>query len=706
MFEQKRSSSDFNSEIEAHLKDETDRLIDQGLTQQEARRTALLTFGNVTRARERFYESGRTLWVEHLWQDIRFGLRMLVKNPGFSAIAVLTLALGIGANTAIFSVVQGVMLAPLPYPDPDRLVLIWQNNPHAPRVSVSLPDFRDWQRYAHGFDQLSGLRWYQFNLTNPGAPEHISGYEISAGFFQMLGVHPMLGREFSVQEDQPGGTPVALISYKEWQERFGGSPNTLGKSVTLNGVSYTIIGITPAGFQLASPVDVYIPLGQGDPRFNDRRYPGVLGVARLKKDKSIRDAQNELTAVQQSLDTLYPDADRGLGVDVLPLKQAIVGDTSATLLLMLGAVALVLLIACANVANLLLARSSARSREFTIRSALGAGRIRVIQQVLTESVLLALAGGALGLAVAKLGSHLVLAMLSGTLNRTAEVGLNGPVLLFVLCLSVAVGILFGLAPALKTLSSDLQSSLKRGARGSTGSSHRTQNALIVGQMALTLMLLVGAALLFRTIHDLWRADPGFTADNLLTFKVGLSPSVSRTPATARAAHHELMDRICAIPGVQSADSTNLVPLSQLNNFAPFWIGRRETTPLAEASRLLLYWTGPDYIKAFEIPLLRGRYFTDQDNAGSERVIVIDSVLAQTYFAGKDPIGESITINLWGDARVVGVVGHIRHSGLGDPVAFTQPQAYAPLNQLPDASVPSVYSGLTIVLRTTLDPASI
>ena len=463
-----------------------------------------------------------------LWQDLLYTLRSLRKAPGFTFVAILTLALGIGATTAMFSVVQGVMLAPLPYREPDKLVLIWQSNPNAPHVSLSLPDLREWQRNARSFDALSGLRWYEFNVTSPGTPEHVNGNQISSGFFQMLGVHPLLGREFSPQEDQPGGAPVAMISDREWKDRFGQRADVLGQSVTISGAAYTIIGVLPPTFRFVADADVYIPLGQGDPLFNNRRYPGVLCLARLKPGVSIAKAQTEMTTLQQNLDRLYPGTDQGLGTDVVPLKPAIVGDISATLLLMLGAVASVLLIACANVANLLLARSATRIREFTIRSALGASHSRLVRQLLTESLLLSIAGGVVGLAFAKLGVKAVLTMLAGNLRRSESVSLNGTVLLFALGISFAVGILFGLAPAFKSLTPDLQRSLKQGARGSTSAHHRTQNALVIGQMALTLVLLAGATLLFRTIRDLWQTSPGFEAQNLITFKVGVSTSAART----------------------------------------------------------------------------------------------------------------------------------------------------------------------------------
>jgi predicted permease len=343
--------SELNDELRFHVEQQAQKLTQAGVPDDEAQRRARLLFGGTEQIKEECREARGIHLLETLAQDMRYGVRMLRKSPGFTFTVVLTLAFGIGATTAIFSVVQGVMLSPLPYRDPDRLVLIWQSNPHAPHVSMSLPDLRDWQQSAHSFEWVTGERWYEFNLTNPGRPERVSGYEISSEFFQMLGVHPLLGREIAPEEDRPGAAPVALISEAEWRNRFGGSADVLGKSLTLSERAYTIIGVMPSTFRLASPVDLYIPLGQGDPLYNERRYPGVLCLARLKPGVSIAQAQKEMTAIQQHLNQLYPATDQGLGTDVVALKPAIVGDISATLLLMLGAVAAVLLIACANIAK-------------------------------------------------------------------------------------------------------------------------------------------------------------------------------------------------------------------------------------------------------------------------------------------------------------------------------------------------------------------
>ena len=656
-------------------------------------------FGGYERYKEECRESLGAHFFETLLQDVRFGWRTLRKSPGFAAVAVLTLALGIGATTGIFSVVQGVVLAPLPYRDPDRLVIIFQKNQNAQHLSISLPDFEEWRRGARWFEQMAGFRYAQFDLTAPGEPERVTSFEISSGFFHTLGAKLRLGREFSPQEDQAGGAPVAIISDRLWTKVFARSSRALGQSVTLNGVPRTIVGILPPGFHLWSDIDIYIPLSQGNPMFNDRRFPGIICLARLKPGAHIAEAQSTMSMIQRQLDQSYPTTDRGFGADVEPLKPLIVGDVSDTLFLLLGAVAVLLLIACANIAGLLLSRSMARTREFAIRSALGGSRLRLVRQLLTECVLLSVTGGMLGLAVARGVVELVLALLANDLPRSANIGLNGPVLLFTFGISVLAGILFGVAPALRSFRRDLQISLRQGTPGSGKAHHRAQETLVIGQMALTLVLLAAAGLLLRTIRELSDVNPGFNAANLISFKVGLPPSAAESPSDARTASRELIESIRHVPGVQSAEVTNLLPLQQLNNFAPFWIGTHPDTPLAEAPRLMMYWTGPDYLASMKIPLLEGRFLTEQDNANSQRVAVIDSVLAHTYFPNRSPLGQAITINLWGDARIVGVVGHVRHASLGDSAGHEAPQIYASLAQLPDQAVPVFYRELTVIVRT-------
>ncbi len=585
--------------------------------------------------------------------------------------------------------------------------MVSESRPNLKQLGISYPDFQDWQRNARSFEQMAAFWFRDYDLTSPGVAEHLDGMEVSSGFLGTLGVKPVLGRDFSPADDQPHGAPAVLISNRLWKERFASSPQVLGKSVTMDGADFTIIGVLPAGFRLWTDADVYTPLGQGEPLvYGDRTIHGFASIARLKAGISMGQAEGELGAVQENLDRLYPVADGNLGVAIVPLKQSIVGDVGGTLLFLLGAVGIVLLIACTNVANLLLARSAARTREFAMRAALGASRARIVRQLLTESVLLALAGGVLGLGLARLGISLMLATVPANLPRSDSVGVNFPVLLFTFGISLAVGILFGLAPALKSSSVDVQGALKAGDRGATRGHSRGQSALVIVQMALTLVLLVGAGLLLRTVRDLWKVNPGFDSLHVITFKVGLSPSLTRTASTTRLAYQQLLDRIRQIPGIQAADFTNIVPLSEQDNGGPFWVGAQEATSMQDAPHALYFETGPEYLQTMKIPLLRGRFFTRADTTESEKVVVIDSVLARKYFAGQDPVGQTITVAHWGAARVIGVVGHVRHWGLDDPGTYNPSQIYISFYQLSDQWVPTFARSLSIAVRTPLDAATV
>jgi len=710
----KRWEEGLNNELRDHIERQTAANIAAGVTPQEARRQAVLRFGGIEAVKENCREQRSGFWLESLWADVRYGLRALRRSRGFAAVAILTLALGIGANTAIFSVAEGVVFSPLPYREPDRLVMVLESNLRFSQVAISYPNFQDWQRDARSFQQMAAIMIEQgFDLTGPGTPEHLHGSRISSGFFSTLGADLILGREFSPQEDRRGGAPVAIISRRLWRNRFAGSPSVLGQSITLDGVDCTIVGVVPPGASLVSEKDdVYAPLAQGDPIILNARgsHASMLSIARLRPGVSVAQAQAEMTTIQEHLDQLYPNADAGLGTDVLPLKQQIVGDVRGTLLLLLSGVGLVLMIACANVANLLLARSAARAREFAIRTALGASRLRVMRQLITESVLLSLAGGALGLVFAKWGVGLVLAAVPQTLPRTGNVTVNASVLLFAFGVSIAVGILFGLAPALKSSKTDLQISLKEGGRGSTRAHHRAQGALVVVQMALTLVLLASAGLLFRTIRHLWQIHPGFDTQHVIDFKVGLSPDATKTGSNIRIGFEQLLERIRAIPGVQAADFTMIVPLSGEDNDTPFWIGSQKPAVVQNAPRMLVFPTGPDYLRTMGIPLLRGRFFTPEDTTKSPCVAVIDDVFAQTYFPGTDPLDQTLTFgwdaNPWGPCAIVGVVGHVRHWGLGETSTYTRAQSYYPLYQAADKLWPLAYSDMKIVVRTPLDASTI
>ena len=477
----------------------------------------------------------------NFWQDVRYGMRMLFKNPGFAAIAVLTLALGIGANTALFSVVNGVLLNPLPFPEPDQLYAVYYTTQAFGHSSVSYPNFLDWQKQNHSLSALGGFRSEDLNLTGSGEPERLHGHMISSEFFTALGLPPSLGRNFRPEEDQVGAGPVAIISDSLWKRKFGQSPEVLGKSISLNGETYTIIGVFPGRMPVMSASDVYTPLGQwDDATFRDRRIGmGTNSIGRVKPGVSQAQLRADMDSVAQNLAAAYPDADKGGGINIVPLKTDVVGDVRGILLVLLGAVTFVLLIACANVANLLLARSTGRSREFAIRAAIGASPARVIRQLLTESVLLGIAGGALGLLLAKFGTRAIIAALPDALPRADEIHMDWHVLLFTGAISILTGIIFGLAPAFKALQSDMHETLKEGGRGSSGARHRTQSVFVVMEVAMALVLLVGAGLMIRSLVALAKIDPGFDPRNtspstLLSTPTKISPPRSFAPSTAKA----------------------------------------------------------------------------------------------------------------------------------------------------------------------------
>jgi predicted permease len=709
LFRKERVATELDEELRDFLEMAAEEKMKQGTSRKEALRAVRLERGNVAVIKEVVRSAGWERFIETLWQDLRIAVRMLRKSPGFTVVAVLTLALGIGANAAIFSVVQGVLLSPLPYREPDRLVMVLLNNFRLRSPTyLSYRDFLDWERAAPPFERMAAQAWRSFDLSSPGNPEHLEGREISVNFLSTLGVTPALGREFSLEEDRNGAAPVAIISNRLWQERFAGSAAALGKSVVLNGVETTVVGVLQPGFRFGTDyADVYIPIGQRKlVDANDRTAHDVVCIARLKPGVSMTQAEAEMNAIQENIDGLNPETEQGLGAKVLPAKEQLVGDVRPTLLLLLGAVGVVLLIACANVANLLLARSAARAREFSIRTALGAGRGRIVRQLITESVLLSVLGGVLGLAAAKWGLNAALVTLAADLPRSDNIHVNASVLLFALGVSIVVGIVFGLAPALNGSKADLHPSLKEGGRGATGGHHRTQSCLVIVQMALTLVLLAGAGLLLRTMQHLWQADLGFESQHVLTFQVGLSPAATNTGAGVRAAYQQLLDRIRQIPGVQGAEITTEVPMTHQSNSIPFWVNSQRPASVAEAPRTLGFITGPDFLQVMRIPLMQGRFISQQDTVDSPLVAVIDSELARTYFPGKDPIGRTITFPQVGDYRIIGVVGHVQHWQVGFSSPFMRNQSYVSIYQVQDRWMTTIDTWTWVVVRTPLDASMV
>jgi predicted permease len=647
------------------------------------------------------------------FRDFRYAFRSLRRSPAMATAAIATLALGIGANTAIFSVLEGVVLKPLPFPLPDHLVIVALFNRSLGYATyLSYPDFVDWQRNASSFAQIAAFTNDGFDLTAPGLPEHLDGKEVSANFFSTLGVQPALGRSFLPDEDRIGGAPAAVISNRVAQERFGGGPAALGRTLALNGMDYAVVGVLKPGFRFdEKQADVYTPIARRNPMYiDDRTVHDILCIARLRPEVGVGQALAEMKTVQENIDELHLNTERGLGASVVPLKQELIGDISGTLLLLLGAVGLVLLIACVNVANLMLARSATRSREYVIRLALGASRRRIAWQAVTESLLLSITGALFGLVIAKWSVRVALAAAPGTVPRSENIGLNTPVILFAVAVSVTVALMFGLLPALKSSKADVQGALKEGGRGLAGGHRRTQHVLVVVQVALALVLLNGGGLLFRTIQNLWAVNPGFNPENVITFQVGLPREATLAPEGIRIAYQRLTERMRQIPGVSAADISALIPLGGSSNEGPFWVGAHQPASMAEIPRAVYYPIGPDYVKAMQIPLQGGRFLRRADNQNSNLVVLIDTLMARRFFPGQNALGQTLTIPHWGAnqnvaAEIVGIVGHVDHYGLDSSVG-EKPQIYFSFYQLPDEATQVFRSEISILVRVESSTASV
>jgi putative ABC transport system permease protein len=643
-------------------------------------------------------------WFDTLLQDARYGFRMLAKAPGFTAVAVLTLALGIGANTAIFSVVNGVMLNPLPFPEGDRLVSLFQKIPNFENGSISYLNFVDWRRMNTTFSGMAAYRGAGFNLTGEGEPERLRGEMVSHGFFEILGVQPLLGRTFTADEDRLGADPTVMITESLWKKKFGGSKDILGKRLVLDGVGRTVIGIVPSSFHLhiqnfqrGGPVnDIYVPVGEyNEPQFYGNRSAawGLDAIGRLKPGVTLEQARADMDRVCRDLAAAYPDVNSERKATVITLKQEVVGDMGPLLLVLLGAVAFVLLISCVNVANLLLARSTARQHEFAVRIALGAGQWRVIRQLLTESVLLAAIGGALGLLLAKFGTRAAIAAVPRTMPRAEEIGLDTRVLLFTVAVSMVAGVIFGLAPAWKSARANIGSTLKESGRTVAGQRSRAQSVFVIGEMAMALVLLVGAGLMIRTLVHLWGVNPGFNPHNVMTFDVA-GPAAFKTalPDATRAAYRQIHDKLATTPGVEAiAFNWGAHPM-QGDTEEFFWFpGRPKPEHQSDFPMALEYVVEPDYAKVMQIPVKRGRFFTAADNEHAPAVVVIDETLAEKYFPGQDPIGQYLDQNTdphdehkLPDPQIIGVVGHVNQWGLdSDASSPLHAQIYEPFAQLPD-----------------------
>jgi predicted permease len=705
----RQQERDLQSEIRSHLEMAAHDHIERGESTRDAERAARREFGNVALVENVTRDQWGWLWLEEFLQDLRFGARTLRKNPGFTIIAILTLALGIGANTSLFSMVNGVLLNPLPYPHPDQLVTLHESKPNFKNGSISYPNFRDWQKDNKTFSAMAISRGFGYSLTGRGEPEQARAQFVSSDFFSILGVQPVLGRTFAAGEDVIGGPPLAIIGAGLWRRKFDSSPDVLGKSLTLDGKDYTIVGVIPASFDLflrsTNLTEVFVPIGQWSNPLLNRRGAGlgIHGIGRLKPGVTFDQAVADMDRISRNLSAAFPDSNNNISASLVPLRKEMLGDVQPTLLVLLGAVGFVLLIACVNVANLLLARSTGRTHEFAVRAALGAGHGRLIRQLLTESILLALVGGGLGLLIARWATAATLRVLPQQLPRAAEISIDTHVLLYTMGISLLAGILFGLAPALKTSHPRLHETLKESGRGSSGSRQRAQSLFVILEMAMALILLIGAGLTIRSLAAVWKVNPGFQPDHVLTFGLAFPPSMLKTatsPETVRAYLRELDAKFAETPGVQAlSQSWGAVPLSSEDD-RTFWIDG-EAKPANDAGMkwTLNYVVGPDYLRVMRIPLLRGRFFNAHDDNHVPIVAVVDDVFARKYFGSEDAVGKSLRLNTFDltsegtRVQIVGVVGHVNQWGLdSDLTQSLRAQLYLTCLQMSDDYMANVPAG--------------
>jgi putative ABC transport system permease protein len=638
--------------------------------------------------------------MDTLLRDLRFALRQLRRTPAFTVAAVACLALGIGANTAIFSAVDGVLLRPLPFPESERLVTVWGYHASIGRETASLPDFLDWRRDSRSFTGMAARANTQFTLTGAGEPEVVRGALVTANYFRVLGSPIPLGRGFRDDEERSGAGRVALLSDGFWRRELGGRADAVGRQIMLSGVPYTVVGVGARGPSVGD-VDVWTPLTT-DTTIG-RRSDFLEVVGRLAPGVDLSQAREEMATIARRLEQEYPGSNSGWGVDLVGLQERIVGEIRPALLLFMGAVGLVLLIACANVANLMLARVATRGHEVTIRAALGASRRRLVRQLLTESLVLSLAGGALGLGLAVWGVRALQLLEPGTIPRVDEIGVNGSALAFALGLSVVAGLLFGVAPAVRLMRYDLREGLSEGSRGMAGhrSAGRTRSLLVLAEVALACVLLVGAALLLTSFLRLQRVDPGFAPGGILTARVTLPRSRYDDPARQTAFVDALLERARSLPGVRSAALASDAPLGDGPPYWSFAVAGVEQPPPEVVQDAVVFQTTPDYFRTFAIPLVRGRLYEAGDRADAAQVALVSESLALRYWPDRSPIGAQITLGDPNDSTsvwmtVVGVVGDVRQEG---PTAPAYPQLYLPLAQASSRS-------LVIALRSSGDPAAL
>jgi len=697
---------EMNEEIEQHLAELTARNLAEGMSPTEARHAAHRQFGGVEQIKEVARAERILTWPAEFWQDVQYGVRLLLKNPGFTIVAVVALALGIGANSAIFSVVNTVVLRPFPYKNPDQLVVVWEDATQVgfPRNTPSPANFLDWRQQATVFQDLGAMAPRSFNLTGEGEPERLDGRRVSSYLFSLLGVEPQLGRNFLPEEDQPGKGHVVILGYGLWQRRFAANPAIIGRSISLNGESYNVVGVMPRGFELPTFKDqLWVPLAFDAKEAGERGNHFLEVVGRLRPGFDLKQVRTEMDTIGLRLQKQYPEENDHIGVVVVPLHEQIVGDVKPALLLLLGAVGFVLLVACANVANLLLARAAVRQKETALRLALGAGRSRLVRQFLAESLLLAMLGGGFGLILSVVGLDLLKSFIPDSIPQAGAIAIDTRVLIFTILVSLGTGFVFGLAPALQAARFDLNSTLKEGGRESNAGprGNRLRGLLVVAEVALSFVLLIGAGLLINSFIHLRNLDPGFRADHLLAMKVELPESKYSTQAARSAFYREVIRRVETLPGVRSAAVASNLPLTYNGDSVSVAIEGRADPPPNQRPDVIMRVISPRYFETMGIPLVQGRDFTSADVESTTWGAVISEKTARYFWPGENPIGKRIkpgsstSSSHW--RQVIGVVKDVRQN---DFIAEPKLQMYFCHEQV-DWFPPNA-----LAVRTSVDPLSL
>jgi len=710
MLRRKRMLKQLDEDIHEHIARETQENVDRGMSPEEARYAAMRKFGNVMRVKEETREVWSVVWLEQLLQDTRFGLRMLRKNPGFTAIAILTLALGIGASTSIFSVVNTVLLGHLPYKDPGRLAMLWGTNAKqgATEIPVSPGDFFEWRQRNTAFQDIAASYDHEVTLTGAGTPQLLIGYSFSANYFTILGVAPELGRTIGPEEDRPGGAKVAVLSDKLWRETFHGDPQIIGKPITLDGEPYSVIGVMPRSFDYPPGMQVWMPAALPASEANDYQHHYIRVMARLKPRISVARAQAQMTALSLQINAEHPATDTGNGVNITPLREELAGDIQTPLYVLLGAVGFVLLIGCANVASLLLARATTRHKEIAACAALGASRGRLLRQFLTESLLLSLAGGALGIALAVWCTKFLVSIFPNdianlSIPRVENIPINLPVLFFALAATIFTGVLFGVAPAMQSARANAADILKESGRGATPGSRsaRLRRFLVVGEIALSLVLLAGAGLLIESFERVVHGSLGFQPDHVLGVEVFLATNryPENQPDKQRAFVRDVLRQMQSLPSVQFIGAASTLPLTGFWGETDFVVEGQAPPKPGESPSADNRFVTPGYFSTMRIPLLRGRSFTDADRDGSRHVAIVDETLARRYLGGSSAVGKRLNLgpqekpDWW---EVVGEVGNVKAFGLERP---DLPTLYRPYDQSPVGLI-------AFTIRTAGDPAEL